>query len=249
MKLLVFGHSDSDGSHLLDPADSWPRVLQRSLSEAGGEVDVLHRRLYAGPTAAEYVERQFERERPDVVVMATSTYAVVVRLVSNHVRERWGDRAAAAALRLEQFAGRHPGRPGSPGAAAITVGRRLGRKLIGTRPALAADGLIEHYRDCMRSLARHEDVRTIILGGAGFTREVGRLNPGFDSEERKIQERLRDLALSHRFAWLVHEDLLGGPAGKARFFLSDGMHTDEHSQRLVADAILPMVAHLMPAKA
>jgi hypothetical protein len=241
VKLLVLGHSDSDGSKLSDPADGWPWMLQRMVEERGAACEVAHRPLFAGPSAPGHVERQLEREHPDMVVMATSTHAVVVRLVSVRVRERWGERPARAAARVEQFVGRHPGPAGSSRAAMMTRFRRIGRTIAGTGPALTPDALLESYDACMRALARHEDVRTIILGGAGYTGDVVRLNPGMEASQERMQSQLRELALRHRFDWLSHEELLGGPAGKLPFFQGDGIHTDERSQLRVAEAIAPLL--------
>lgn len=109
--------------------------------------------------------------------------------------------------------------------------------MAGTGPALAQGALLESYDECMRVLARHEDVRTIVLGGAGFTGEIPRLNPGIEVVLEDVQVRLRESALRYRFDWLDHEDLLGGGTAKLPFFHPDGMHTDERSQRLVTEAI------------
>ncbi|HQW51899.1 MAG TPA: hypothetical protein PL082_07575, partial [Tepidiformaceae bacterium] len=195
----------------------------------------------AAPGAPDYVERLMERERPDVVVMATSTYSVAVRLVSNRIRERWGDGPARAAARVELFTTRHAGQAGSRRAAVTSPVRRIGRRLAGTGPALAQGVLLGSYDECMRVLARHEDVRTIVLGGAGFTGEIPRLNPGIEAALTDMQVQLRESALRYRFDWLDHEELLGGATAKLPFFHRDGMHTDGRSQQLVAEAIAPLV--------
>lgn len=241
MKLLVLGHSDTDGSHLADPEAGWPWALARILDASGIGCEVVHRRLFAAPGAPDYVERLMERERPDLVVMATSTYSVAVRLVSNRVRERWGEVPARAAARVERFTARHAGVAGSRRAAITSGVRRAGRKIAGTGPALAQEALLESYEECMRVLARHEDVRTIVLGGAGFTGEIPRLNPGIGSALAEMQVQLRESALRYRFDWLDHEELLGGATAKLPFFHRDGMHTDERSQQLVAEAIAPLI--------
>lgn len=237
MKLLVLGHSDTDGSHLPNPDAGWPWVLARILDGSGTGCEVVHRRLFAAPGAPDYVERLVERERPDLVVMATSTYAVTVRLVSNRMREGWGERPARVAAGVERFTVRHAGQAGSRRAAIASGFRRLGRRMAGTGPALAQGALLESYDECMRALARHEDVWTIVLGGAGFTGEIPRLNPGIEVVLEDVQVRLRESALRYRFDWLDHEELLGGGTAKLPFFHPDGMHTDERSQRLVTEAI------------
>lgn len=241
MKILVLGHSNSDGSRLANSADGWPWVLQRTLRESGLEAEVVHRLLFAGPAAAELLRDQVEREQPDVVVLATSTYGVVVQLVSNRVRERWGERAAGFARRAERWVARHPQPFSSPHGTALRQARRFTRRVIGTRPTHSIDRLITYYSDCFRALARFEHVQAIILGGVGYGPAVEQLNPGWEAAQNFVYAGIKEEALAHRFQWLVLEELLGGPPHKLKYFHSDGIHTNEESHRIAAEAILPLV--------
>ncbi|MBK9546645.1 MAG: hypothetical protein IPO51_12540 [Dehalococcoidia bacterium] len=211
------------------------------MREAGVETEVVHRLLFAGPSAASFVERQLEKERPDFVVIALSTYGVVVQLVSNRLRERFGQPVASAAERFERFVSRHPARHGSNQERALTAIRRGGRRLIGTRPSLTLSGLLESYTDCFSVLARAENVHTIVLGGASYTRQLAHLNPRLYETQAEVGRTLRAAALERHFDWILHEDLLGSGETRLGFFQPDGVHTDERSQRLVAEALLPVV--------
>ena len=240
MKLLVFGHSDSDGRHLDDPANAWPWVSQRMLAEKGVNLEVVHRSLYAGPTAASFVEKQLETHQPDVVVVATTTHNVVVRLVSSKVRARWGDHPARVAERAERWAARQSARDGRRGAAVMAL-RKGARRVLGTLSPMTPNEMVATYAACFDQLARVEDLHTIVGGGIGYIGEIRRLNPGIDAAQASLQRRFRELAEGHRFDWLSHEAVLGGPALKDQYYFPDGMHTDERSQKLFAEALLPLV--------
>jgi hypothetical protein len=102
-------------------------------------------------------------------------------------------------------------------------------------------GLINSYEECFDVLARAEIVHTILLAGAGYTAEQTVLNPGWPKLQARIHGQLESAARSHHFDWLVHEELLGGRSAKETYYHADGVHTDERSNLLVAQALLPLI--------
>ena len=241
MKVVVLGHSNSDGSMLANAADAWPNVLQGVLGEAGVPSELVHRKLFAGPKSAEMLQRIVEREQPDVVVLCTSTFGVVVKLLSNRIKERFGERAGRMASRMEHhnFKNRRRRHP-------LTIKvfrpiRRAVRKIVGVSPMYSIDTLVGWYEDCFRTLAQFEDVQGIVLTGVGYGPAVERLNPGWQEPQDEVYARLKPAALSHRFTWIPHEDLLGGPVAKLPHFQPDGVHTNEESHRIAAAAIAPVI--------
>lgn len=242
MKLLVLGHSDSDGSHLASKDDGLTWVLQRLVLESTGTpLETVHRRLIAGPTAVAYMERQLDAERPDIVILAISAYGAVVELASTRVRERYGTRAADFVNRQEVRAARLAERLGPRGRRALRVPRRAARRMLGTRPAVSFDDLFECYETLFQRLARREQVHTIILGGLGYSTEIERLNPRFEHLRTTLYPGLRALAERLHFDWTMHEDIAGGPEGKQAYLQPDGIHSNEVSQRLAAEALFPLV--------
>ncbi len=242
MKLMVLGNSDTDGSRLERRDDAWPYLIAEQVREATGqEVEVAHKLLFAGPTAAGYVQRQLDAEHPDVVVLATSTYGVVLQLVSNRVNEKFGPRAARVAARAEQLAAEATYRLGPVGSRPLIGLRKLARRLIGTRPALSMEGMLESYAECMSVLARAENVETIVLSGPGYTMQHAALNPKMLELQAKATVELKRSAERHHFAWESHEALMGGVGAKDRYFLADGVHTGVEAHRVVAEAIGPLV--------
>lgn len=242
MKLLVLGHSDSDGSRLPNREDGLTWVLQRRVrEETGVELETVHKALFAGPTALAFMERQLEREQPDIVILGTSGYGVVVQLASNRVRERFGNRAADFVNRQEVRVAHLANRMGPRGRRALRVPRRLARSLIGTKPAFSFEDLVACYEDLFRALARREQVHTIILGGLGYGIELQRLNPRLNELQGRFHARLKALAEELHFDWTTHEGILGGPEAKFAYLQPDGVHSNVEGQRLAAEALLPLV--------
>lgn len=242
MKLLVLGHSDSDGSRLGNRADGLTWVLQRRVREESGiELEMVHVALFAGPTALRFMERQLEREQPDIVILGTSGYGVVVELASNRVRERFGDRAGNFVNRQEVRVAQFANRLGPRGKRALRGPRQLARSVIGTRPVFSFPELIACYEDLFRALARREQMHTIILGGLGYGIELQRLNPRLNDLQDALHARLKALADELHFDWTTHEGILGGREAKLRYLQADGVHSNVEGQRLAAEALLPLV--------
>lgn len=241
-KLLFLGHSDTDGSRLPRHEDGMVWVLQRQIEEATGtRLETVHKAVFAGPTALQYLERQMDREKPDIVVLATSGYGVVVELASNRVRERFGDRAARAVNRAEVEVSRAAIRLGPRGQKTLRLPRKVARTILGTAPALSFEDLVACYHELFRALARREQVHTIVLSGVGYGLELQRLNPRLNELQNGFHARLRPLADDLHFDWVSHEAALGGPVAKLKYMQPDGVHSNEDSQRLAAEALTPLV--------
>ncbi len=230
VKLLVLGHSDSDGSRLRNREDGLTWVLQRRIGqETGIELETVHVSLFAGPTALRFMERQLEREQPDIVILGTSGYGVLVQLASNRIRERFGQRAGDFVNRQEVRIAHLATRLGPRGS------------VIGTRPAFSFEDLVACYEGLFRALARREQMHTIILGGLGYGLELQRLNPRLNDLQDELHARLKALADELHFDWTTHEGILGGRQAKLAFLQADGVHSNEEGQRLAAEALLPLV--------
>lgn len=242
VKLLVLGHSDSDGSRLRNREDGLTWVLQRRVREEMGiDLETVHVALFAGPTALRFMERQLEREQPDIVILGTSGYGVLVQLASNRVRERFGRRAGDFVNRQEVRVAHLAARLGPRGKRALRIPRRIARGVIGTSPAFSFGDLVACYEGLFRALARREQMHTIILGGLGYGVELQRLNPRLNDLQDELHARLKALADELHFDWMTHEGVLGGRQAKLRYLQADGVHSNEEGQRLAAEALLPLV--------
>lgn len=241
MKILVLGHSDSDGSRLADSARAWPWLLRDWLGERGVQVEVIHRVFFASPGCVRFLERQLAEHQPDVVILATSTYGAVIQLISNRVRELLGERAAHVVQRVEDRVNGDGRKPRNSTSRLVMLGRRAARRAIGTRATYPVESLIGWYLDCYRRLAREEQVHTIVLAGVGYGSSLQRLNPRLNTLQDTANRRFEAAAAEYHFDFLVHEELLGGREAKAPFYLPDEVHTNEEAQRLAAMAMLPLL--------
>ena len=238
LRMLVLGHSDSDGTRLADPADSWPQAVAREIP--GLSIELTHRILFPGRSAARFVENELAASTPDIAVVAVSSFSAAFEFVSNRLREVVGERAARAAIRLEHLAGDLSVSNQRLHGATIAP-RRAARRLLGTRPASTVESALQSYRDVFQRLARDESVHTIVLGGAGYALHHERMNPRMKSVTERFDAELRSAAEDHHFDWVSHAGVMGGRGAKERFIMSDGIHTDEAGQRLVADAVIPLI--------
>ena len=242
MKVLFFGHSDSDGSQLRERSQGLPTLLRQALAAATSQdVEVVHRVFHAGPSSESYLQRQLDEHEPDVVVLATSTHPVLVEFVSNRIRERWGVRAGRLAVRAENAISQRSIKAGPVSRPLYSGVRRTARKVLGTRPTMTSDVLMACYEGCMARLARVEQMHTIVLGGVGYVGETRRKNPNMDALQEMFQQRFHAMADSYRFEWLSLEALLGGPGAKEQYYQPDGVHTDERAHRLFAGALTPLL--------
>lgn len=243
MKILVLGHSDSEGSRLQDLHDAWPYLVQRRLEAAlGVQVEVAHKLLFAGPTALAYAERQVEAYQPDIVFVGTSAYAVVVQLASNRVRARWGNRAANFMNSWERRVAHWQQHLGPRGNRVLTTGRKSVRKVLGTAPAYTFEQVVDCYHSIFDSLARPEDIHTIVFGGLGYGRELQLLNPRLNEMQDRFHALLKARADEHHFDWVTHESILGGCEAKLAYMQPDGTHSNAEAHRLAAEAVYPLVA-------
>ena len=236
--MLVLGHSDSDGTRLADAADSWPQVVAREIP--GPSIELTHRILLPGRSATTFVEKELAASTPDIVVVAVSSFSAVFEFVSNRLRDLLGERAASVAVRLEHLAGDLTVSNQRLHGATIAP-RRAARRLLGTRPASTVEATLGSYRGVLLRLAREENVQTIVFGGKGYTRYHETMNPRMRAITDRFSVEVKQMAEDHRFDWLFHEALLGGPDARDRFFLPDGVHTNVRSHRLVADAMMPLI--------
>ncbi len=80
------------------------------------------------------------------------------------------------------------------------------------------------------------------ISSAGFTLFHERMNPKMVAITGRFKREHRMAAKELHFDWVDFDGLLGGRGAKEPYFMPDGVHTDEHAQRLVADAMIPLIA-------
>ncbi len=242
LRMLVLGHSDSDGSKLADAADSWPRLVVSGMPEAAGfSIELTHRILYPGRSATRFVQKELATTAPDIVIVGVSSFSAAFEFVSNRLREILGERPARVVLRLEAHAGGWTSSRHRLHSASLAP-RRAARRLVGTRAASTVEATLQSYRDVFQRLAREENMQTIVLGGAGYSRHHQTMNRGMAAIIARFDMELGSAAEEHHFDWVSHTGVMGGHDAKERLYLADGVHTDETAQRLAAEAMLSVIA-------
>ncbi len=238
MKVLVLGDSDS-GAALGGVA--WPQLVEARLAEAGDdEAEVTSVNFSAVPaTAAEYGERRVREIGPDLVVLLVSTSGFTFRFVEARVRRIFGRRAARWAKRVESgFEAVSRGPTGETGRV-NRVGRGLARGVVGTEPLTSRGDLTRNYEDVLMALARFEELDVVALVYPGMGDHARRGNA--PAERQLFLADIRRAVESHRFGWLLLNDVFGDSADARRYML-DGLHFNAAGQEAIAGAVFEMVA-------
>lgn len=243
MRVLVFGHSDTDGSMLADRAESLPRIIESELPELLGEpVEVTFRRIFPNrPAAALYVDRVLAEDEPQYVILALGSAAFALRTVALRLRhlgsrpQRWCDA-------VSRHSERHARRLGPPGVAAYTVVQRGVRKIVGTETLYTPESTIEAYRAIFLRLAREEKTEVAIVGGSHYHSRHYRLDREFPFRIIGVKEIVRQVALDHYFTWVDWEAVICAAGDPDEYYLPDGVHRSAAGHRVLADALLPLMA-------
>lgn len=244
MKILVFGNSDSAGVQLPDRSEAWPRVLARDLeAQTGTPVDLALKFLVAdAPGAVGYLERLLAEHRPDAVVMIVASYRFALRSVDARLGRVFGKRVGRAALGLQRWSEARARTFGAPGEATYAFMRRGVRRVVGTEAVTPFAAAVDSYSAVIRRLAREEDLHVVVIGGVRFGRRYHELNPGLGDIVDRYKEVMRCVTLDHRFAWVDNQSALEAAGDPEQFYLADGRHRDARGHRLLAEALIPVIA-------
>lgn len=250
MRLLILGASDSEGTLLANFADSWREKLRLGLPPLiGEEVEVIHRRFYVhAPGVAAYVDRVLEEDRPDFVIMGATGYAFSTSSVGNRLRRLLGKRAGDwLERRSSKFDRATEKEEGSARERLNFSAHRIAGKVIGREPVSTFDEVLAGYRRTVDRLAQVENLDAIIMGTTYNGPRVQRRLPHIRGLVDRFNVQLRGLADSHRFGWLDRQAIISAlPESIAR---PDQMHTGPEIHAAYAEALLPLIASRVGARA
>lgn len=190
MKLLRIGNSD-DTHGPLEPHERTWHIVQQRLQEAIGEpVETVLKAAWPNEAYADVIERWVEKERPDAVFLAVSSYWVSF---------------PSAPLRLQRS--RLPGAPvvgrlalraaGSPRVAHNTpfrLARRLALRTVGYGYYLEPADAAARVEEAIRRIIRREEIALAVRG----PRQLGiplppRLRDESGTRFRELDSRLADI--------------------------------------------------------
>jgi hypothetical protein len=160
---------------------------------------------------------------PDAVVLGINHYPCVVPLVSESVRQRFGERAERLFKLLER---QNQGRSKDGGLSPYgRFARRLARRVLGAAVRLQVEEVSAIYSEVLERLARREGIEVFVLAEARLGSTVRSLHPRIDLEIDRLHAPIRAVAESHRIPWLDAQDFVA-PDGDAAYF-GDHVHLSE----------------------
>lgn len=97
MKILVLGHSGSEGGQLADASKAWRYTLPERLKEKTGvDFELVHEKVFVHvPGSADRAEMLVAKREPDIVIIPLTTHAFTVQFVNTKIRNKFGPKAAA----------------------------------------------------------------------------------------------------------------------------------------------------------
>ena len=240
MRILVLGHSGSEGATLPDPTRSWPIRLGTALEPVFGPVEVVSRSYYPnGRPALAYLERCLGEVDADVIVAQPGVFALTVNDVAYAIRDRFGKRAFHL---FEAIEARSRAVAESSGRAGETVqigARRVARRLIGRAPLLGEGIATETWLATLDRLAQQESVATFLMAPFNQVNEYVALYPGSQAIAARFTSNLRARAELRHFGWIDPGPALDAvPGGRSACCLPDMVHRND----LGHDVTLAVVA-------
>ena len=250
MRVLVLGHSDTDGSRLAGRDESLAGIIESDLPALVGEpVEVTFRRIFPnGPQAGLYVDRVLAEEEPQYVVLALGSAAFALRTVALRLRHL-GSRPRRWCEAIQQASERGAHRLGRPGVAAYTLVQRGVRKVVGTETLYTPETTIEAYRAIFLRLAREEKTEVTVIGGSHYHTRHHRLDREFPLRIIRVKDIVRQAALDHYFTWVDWEEAVRAAGDPDDYYLPDGVHRSAAGHRVLADALLPVMVDACRANA
>ena len=226
--------SDSDDIGEVADAQRGYRVVERVFAEATGEaVETFVRVVWPSPALPGLIDGWITRYEPDLVIFKVNGYWFVYRSLPLQIRRRLG------------LVGRPLGRAGQWAASRRWLSRRrafkaarglLVRRLGGAHYFETAE-VIETMTECVRTIARHEQigivVRTPIIGWLELPYLTGRQRDEMRSRLALVEAAAASLCASTH-AIHVGRDPYGPPLPLGDIYEADGLHLNVEAQEWYA---------------
>ncbi len=239
MKILVLGHSGSEGGQLADPTAAWRYSLPKDLeTKTGVAFELVHEKVFAHVAgSADRSEKLVQKHEPDIVILPLTTHSFTVQFVTTKVKRKLGARASRWWDKSVAVLDRETRHRGPAFRKANEMTRTAAYRVIGSAPTTTyAEGL-ESYFEILRRLARQEHLEVLLLGAAPHAGPARREN----RNEAKIIERFhRDIRVAcerHHYAFVDKIPAFKEGGYDAKFY-PDGIHNNELGHRAMSDAML-----------
>jgi hypothetical protein len=203
MRWLIIGHSGTEAGDAVG-GTPWPLLLREMLAARSDEpVEVDAFRFWpAGARAVPYALERVDSGTPDGVILDLNAYPSTVAVVSESVRQRFGERAARRYQQLEAFFQRRSTAPEGEPNRVNRIARRAARKVLGARALVDIDESAQVFAEVLRGLVQRERIEVFVLSESSFGPSVRRANPGIDAAVRRLQAPSRRIAAEQRIPWI-----------------------------------------------
>ncbi len=234
MKVLVLGNSDTEG--VFSGGETWTQVLRQRLSTPDAANVTEVRFSPNGARAAAFAERTAREFEAEVVILPVGTFAFTVGFVWVRVGSLFGARAARWYRRFEGGFDRRTRTPGAKSSGVNRLGRRTARALLGVQPMIDAKSLAESYCEVIRSLARIEQTRVVIVV---YPPEEGPyLIKGNLAEKRsRFLAAIEFKSAMHHYQVIKAEDVFSPRDGDEPTTTPDGFHLNAKGHLLLGEAV------------
>jgi hypothetical protein len=245
MKILVIGASDSAGTSLPDPAQSWRATLERELPPLLGEsVEIPHVRFYTYvPGAQEYIAQHVNEHRPDVTIVAATAYGFAYRTVGGRFIRLLGWTAGRWLERHIEAWDAAVAHANCPIWRVHDFARRTVHGTIGTAPYSTLADTLGGYEQLVGKLLQDERMRVVLMGATHPGEVVARVRNANAAIDR-FNVALASLAESRHCEWLDRQRLLEklDPLGHG-LLQRDGVHRTAAYHRHLASALNGLVSN------
>lgn len=223
-KVLVLGHSGTEGYGLAGRTAAWPGLVEERLLALGTPCDVVAVPLFpVGPRAVSYAVRQVELHEPDIVVLSLNAYPCSIAMVSARVRRLFGNKAHRFFTRVERQFRRAANPNSGPVSKRIhRSGRGIAHLLIGPETIATVGEVVDVYSEILRELARREGIQVVALREVPFSPAIRQESPSAYQTALELQRRLDPVIKEHRFETVVPDGFEDG--GAEDLWMPDGIH-------------------------
>lgn len=237
-RVLVLGHSGTEGYGLGSRTAAWPELVRQHLEGEGTACELAASPLFpVGSRAVSYAIKQVERFQPDVVVVSLNAYPCSIAMVSAKVRRLFGNRAHGWFTRLERaFTRAVNPNAGTARRRMNRSARRLAHLVMGAEPIASVEEVASVYLAILKELARREGAQVVALNEVPFSRSIRSDSPGAYHAAMELQRRMEPAIREHRFVSVTPDGFEGG--GPSEFWMLDGIHLSAAGNRAYAMSVV-----------
>jgi len=240
VRICIIGNSASAGAGLPDSTLAWPWEAAREVERATGqEFPLTHVSLLPiGSRFAEIALKKGQDAEPDIVVVVIGSFACAIATVSEQVRHRWGARAHGRFVRMEARFHRATRSTDAVAPGRLNrFGRRLARRVIGTRSLVTVEESAANFSEVLRRFAQLEGPQVVVLCEPSWPGWVDRENKGSRDRYFDLVSRVKATADSLSIPWFDCDAPFDNSPDRDALYAADGIHKTVEGHRVQAGVL------------